>query len=130
MENSIEKSIKQPSGFNDKTHPEAVCKLKKALYGLKQASRAWYGKIVQFLVFNGYSVSAADSNLFIRIQEGEKVMILVYVDDLIITGDDKEEINQIKINLSVRFQIKELGQLSHFLGLEIDRTKEGIFLCK
>ena len=56
--------------------------------------------------------------------------MLVYVDDLIITGDNIEEIRQTRENLSIRFQMKELGELRHFLGLELDRTKEGIFLCQ
>ena len=62
---------------------------------------------------------------------GERIaIVLVYVDDLIITGDDVEEIFRTKENLSVRFQMKELGQLKHFLGLEVDQTKEWIFLCQ
>nr|KYP67735.1 hypothetical protein KK1_024087 [Cajanus cajan] len=56
--------------------------------------------------------------------------MLVYVDNLIITGDDEKEVHQIKSNLSVRFQMKELGELKHFLGLEVERTKDGIFLCQ
>ncbi|KAE8669333.1 hypothetical protein F3Y22_tig00112249pilonHSYRG00290 [Hibiscus syriacus] len=111
-------------------HPEYVCKLRKALYGLKQAPRAWYGKIAEFLTKNGYSVTPADSSLFVKDNEGKLAIVLVYVDDLIITGDDEAEILQTKENLSVRFQMKELGQLKHFLGLEVDRTHEGIFLCQ
>ena len=57
-------------------------------------------------------------------------IVLVYVDDLIITGDDEWEIQQTKANLSVRFQMKELGELKHFLGLEVERTNDGIFLCQ
>ena len=56
--------------------------------------------------------------------------MLVYVDDLIITGDHEAEILQTKMNLSVRFQMKELGELKHFLGLEVEHTKEGLFLCQ
>ena len=56
--------------------------------------------------------------------------MLVYVDDLIITCDDEAEILRTKENLSIRFQMKELGQLKHFLGLEIDHTQAGIFLCQ
>ncbi|KAE8671632.1 hypothetical protein F3Y22_tig00111941pilonHSYRG00018 [Hibiscus syriacus] len=89
----------QPMGFQSQDHPEYVCKLRKALYGLKQAPRAWYGKIAEFLTKSGYSVTPADSSLFVKVNE-------------------------------VRFQMKELGQLKHFLGLEVDRTQEGIFLCQ
>ncbi|KAM1256948.1 hypothetical protein EV1_030743 [Malus domestica] len=120
----------QPMGFKSEAHPEYVCKLRKALYGLKQAPRAWYGKIAEFLTQSGYSVTPADSSLFVKANEGKLAIVLVYVDDLIITGDDEAEILRTKENLSVRFQMKELGQLKHFLGLEIDRTQEGIFLCQ
>ncbi|KAE8684131.1 PLAC8 family protein [Hibiscus syriacus] len=120
----------QPMGFQSQDHHEYVCKLRKALYGLKQAPRAWHGKIVEFLTKSGYSVTPADSSLFVKANEGKLAIVLVYVDDLIITGDDEEEILQTKENLSVRFQMKELGQLKHFLGLEVDRTHEGIFLCQ
>ncbi|KAH9726925.1 hypothetical protein KPL70_008466 [Citrus sinensis] len=120
----------QPMGFQNRGHPEYVCKLQKALYGLKQAPRAWYGKIAEFLTQSGYSVTSADSSLFAK-ANGERIaIVLVYVDDLIISGDDVEEIFRTKENLSVRFQMKELGQLKHFLGLEVDQTKEGIFLCQ
>ncbi|KAE8728709.1 hypothetical protein F3Y22_tig00004111pilonHSYRG00116 [Hibiscus syriacus] len=116
--------------MDSQDHPEYVCKLRKALYGLKQAPRAWYGKIAEFLTKSGYSVTPADSSLFVKANEGKLAIVLVYVDDLIITGDDEAEILQTKENLSVRFQMKELGQLKHFLGLEVDRTHEGIFLCQ
>ncbi|KAL5769820.1 hypothetical protein ACOSP7_013974 [Xanthoceras sorbifolium] len=120
----------QPMGFQNEGHPEYVCKLRKALYGLKQAPRAWYGKIAEFLTRSGYLVTSADSSLFAKAKGGKIAIVLVYVDDLIITGDDVEEICRTKENLSVRFQMKELGQLKHFLGLEVDQTLEGIFLCQ
>ncbi|KAE8725578.1 PLAC8 family protein [Hibiscus syriacus] len=83
---------------------------------------AWYGKIVEFLTKSGYSVTPVDSSLFVKANEGKLTIVLVYVDDLIITGDDEAEILQTKENLSVRFQMKELGQLKHFLGLELIST--------
>ncbi|KAE8734204.1 PLAC8 family protein [Hibiscus syriacus] len=122
--------ITQPMGFQSQDHPEYVCKLRKAFYGLKQAPRAWYGKIAEFLTKSGYSVTPTDSSLFVKANKGKLAIVLVYVDDLIITGDDEAEILQTKENLSVRFQIKELGQVKHFLGLEVDRIHEGIFLCQ
>ena len=120
----------QPKGFESQSHPNYVCKLKKALYGLKQAPRAWYDKIAEFLLQSGYSVAPADSSLFVKAQDEKLAIVLVYVDDLIITGDDDWEIQQTKANLSIRFQMKELGALKHFLGLEVERTNDGIFLCQ
>ena len=122
--------MNQQMGFQSQGHPEYVCKMRKALYGLKQAPRAWYGKIAEFLTQSGYSITPADSSLFVKANGGKLAIVLVYVDDLIITGDDVEEIFRTKENLSVRFEMKELGQLKHFLGLEVDRTHEGIFLCQ
>ncbi|KAJ0546766.1 putative RNA-directed DNA polymerase [Helianthus annuus] len=118
----------QPMGFESLEHPEYVCKLKKAIYGLKQSPRAWYGKIAEFLEQNGYQLTSADSSLFVK-KLGEKVVfILVYVDDLIISGDVEEEIELLKSNLSTRFKMKDLGRLKHFLGLELDYTTDGMVL--
>ena len=85
-------SMEQPGGFESKRHQDHVYKLKKAFYGLKQAPRTWYGKIVEFLVQSELSVAPADSSLFVKFQEGKLAIVLVYVDDLIITGDDEDEI--------------------------------------
>jgi hypothetical protein len=120
--------MSQPMGFQNQDHPEYVYKLRKALYGLKQAPRAWYSKIAEFLTYSGYSVTSADCSVFVKSVNTKLATVLVCVDDLIITGDCEEEIFLIKQNLSVRFQMKELGQLKHFLGLEIDYTHEGLVL--
>ena len=105
-----------------------MCKLKKALYGLKQVPRAWYRKIGEFLVHSGFKIAPSDSNLFVKTKDGRLAIVLVYVDDLIIIGDYSEEIQRTREILSVRFQMKKLGELKNFLGLEVERTKEGLFL--
>ena len=64
-----------------------------------------------------------------KVRDNKLTIVLVYVDDLIITGDGKEKINQIKSNISIYFQMKEFRKLKDFLGLEIQRTKDGLFLC-
>ena len=94
LHGELDKNIymEQPRGFESKIHLEYVCKLKKALYGLKQAPRAWYEKIDEFLVQSGFKVAPSDSTLFVKEKESRLVIILVYVDDLIITGDFSEEI--------------------------------------
>ncbi|KAL0423114.1 UNVERIFIED_CONTAM: Retrovirus-related Pol polyprotein from transposon RE1 [Sesamum radiatum] len=95
--------MNQPMGFLSPDHPEYVCKLRKALYGLKHAPKAWYGKIAEFLTHSGYLMTSADSSLFTKAKERKLAIVLVYVDDLIITGDCEEEVLQTKENLSVRF---------------------------
>jgi Reverse transcriptase (RNA-dependent DNA polymerase) len=120
----------QPQELESKTHPEFVCKLKKVLYELKQTPRAWYRKIIEFLVWSGYTVTTLGSSLFIKDIEGKLTIVLMYVDDFILIRDLIEESQHIKENLAVRFQMKELGELKHFLGLEIEKTQESMFLCQ
>ena len=67
--------------------------------------------------------------MFVKLLGSKLAVVLVYVDDLIITGDDEDEIRRIRENLVVRFQMKELGELKHSLGLEVDQVKDGLFLC-
>lgn len=112
--------MEQHRGFESRDNPHYVCKLRKALYGLKQAPRAWYGKIFEFLTVSGYSIAPADSSLFVKDQNGKTYVVLVYVDDLIVTGDDLEEMKRIQADLGTRFQMKDLGELKYFLGLEVD----------
>lgn len=114
----------QPMGFQNQDHPECVCKLRKALYGLKQAPRAWYGKIAEFLTHSGYLVTGADASLFVKAKGEKLAIVLVYVDDLIITGDCEEEIFRTNENLSIRFYMKELGQLKHLLSIEVDYSQK------
>ena len=82
--------------------------------------RAWFGKIAEFLIQSGYLVAPAYSSLFVKLQGSKLAVVLVYVDDLIIIGDDEDGILRTRENLAVRFQMKELGELKHFLGLEVD----------
>jgi len=86
--------------------PGKVCKLKKALYGLKQANREWFAKLSSFLLSMRYTQSMNDDHsLFINSSEGSFTTLLVYVDDIILTGDDKEEIAGIKQALNQTFKI-------------------------
>jgi Reverse transcriptase (RNA-dependent DNA polymerase) len=75
-------------------------------------------------------VATSDSSLFIKDIGGKLAIVLVYVDDLILTGDLIKEIQHTKENLSIQFQMKELGELKHFLGLEVEKIQEAMFLCQ
>ncbi|KAJ0434593.1 putative RNA-directed DNA polymerase [Helianthus annuus] len=82
--------MEQPKGFESKEHPNYVCKLRKAIYGLKQSPRAWYGKMGEFLQHNGFVVSQSDASLFVKSSGTKVIIVLVYVDDLIIMGNDED----------------------------------------
>jgi hypothetical protein len=81
--------IEQPQGLDVEYRKSHVCKLKKSLYELKQAPRAWYGRIDSFLMSLGFTKSKADSNLYIKVMNDEPVILLLYVDDLFLTGEEK-----------------------------------------
>jgi hypothetical protein len=81
--------IEQPQGFEVKDRNTHVYKLKKDLYGLKQAPRAWYGRIDSFLTSLGFTKSKVDSNLYFKVMNDEHVILLLYVDDLFVTGEEK-----------------------------------------
>ncbi|KAJ7965013.1 Retrovirus-related Pol polyprotein from transposon TNT 1-94 [Quillaja saponaria] len=119
-----------PEGFVSKKFPHHVFLLKKTLYGLKQAPRAWSGKIAQYLTFCGYEVSSSDSSMFVKLKSEMRVIVLLYVDDMIITGDNEDEISSLRAELSIQIEIKNLGEIDCFLGLEVERTEEGYFISQ
>ncbi|KNA13496.1 hypothetical protein SOVF_116290 [Spinacia oleracea] len=105
-----------------------VCQLKKSLYGLKQAPRQWFSKLSETLIKFGYIQSKADYSLFTKTTQHDMTIILVYVDDLLISGSIEEDIRALKDMMSNTFHMKDLGELKYFLGLEIDRTAAGFFI--
>ncbi|KAK9924142.1 hypothetical protein M0R45_032529 [Rubus argutus] len=107
-----------------------VCKLKKSLYGLKQSPRAWFGRFSKSMKVFGYKQSNSDHTLFIKRKNGKITALIVYVDDMIVTGDDLKEMNELQKYLSTEFEMKDLGQLKYFLGIEVARSKRGISLSQ
>lgn len=85
--------MEQPQGFISHEFPNHVCRLKKALYGLKQAPRAWYGQIAQYLSFCSFRSSSSDPSLFVKVTSSMSTILLLYVDDMIITGDNDARIS-------------------------------------
>ena len=110
--------IEQPKGFVVHGKESHICKLKKALYGLKQAPRAWYGWIDGFLVSLGFTKSDADPNLYYKVVNDEPLILVLYVDDLFLTKNEKL-ILWCKKKLASEFEMKDLGLMHHFLGLEV-----------
>ncbi|WJZ86543.1 hypothetical protein VitviT2T_005990 [Vitis vinifera] len=109
---------------------QKVCKLKKSLYGLKQSPRAWFGRFTKSMRAFGYRQSNSDHTLFLKKQHGKITALIVYVDDMVVTGNDPEERKALQNYLSREFEMKYLGPLKYFLGIEVSRSSEGIFLSQ
>ncbi|KAM1762795.1 hypothetical protein ACFX12_005393 [Malus domestica] len=120
----------QPPGFEDPQNPTLVCKLHKSLYGLKQAPRAWNDRFTTFLPTLGFQHTYSDSSLFVKPVGSDIVILLLYVDDIIITGSAHSAIQQVIDALTSEFDIKDLGPLHFFLGIQISQTPNGLFLSQ
>ena len=121
--------VEQPLGFETHDRETHVCKLNKALYGLKQEPRTCYGRTDSTLTSLGFTKSKADSNLYYKVEQGNLVMLLLYVDDLFVTGMDGL-IADTKIKLAVEFEMKDLGMMHYFIGMEVWQSVDGIFLAQ
>nr|KYP41064.1 Retrovirus-related Pol polyprotein from transposon TNT 1-94 [Cajanus cajan] len=120
-----------PPGYNGQVAAGTVCKLRKALYGLKQSPRAWFGRFTKVMTSLGYKQSQGDHTLFIKHSvSGGVTILLVYVDDIIVSGDDKREQQLLSECLATEFEIKTLGRLKYFLGIEVAHSKKGIFISQ
>ncbi|RVW60435.1 Retrovirus-related Pol polyprotein from transposon RE1 [Vitis vinifera] len=112
-----------PSGYVANTEGNIVCKLQRTLYGLKQSPRAWFGRFSTAMKKYGFQQSNSDHTLFLKHRQGKLTALIVYVDDMIITGDDSEEIARLQEQLASEFEMKNLGGLKYFLGIEVARSK-------
>ncbi|KAK1408324.1 hypothetical protein QVD17_39996 [Tagetes erecta] len=121
--------MKPPEGYYSPNETR-VCRLKRSLYGLKQASRMWNEKLVSVLINFGFFQSKCDHSLFIKSVDSVVIIALVYVDDIILTGNNLDEINNIKKMLNSQFLIKDLGLLKYFLGIEVIRTDSTLCLSQ
>src|SRR3954463_4906897 len=117
-------------GFEDTRTVVKVCRLKRSLYGLKQSPRAWFDRFRLAMVRFGYHQSSLDHNLFIRRKNGKTTLLIVYVDDIVLTGNDIGEMSRLKEHLAEEFEIKDLGVLRYFLGIEVARSPDCIFLSQ
>jgi hypothetical protein len=119
-----------PPGFSNPRTSGKVCRLRKSLYGLKQSPRAWFDRFRHVVCDMGYNQCNGDHTVFYKHSKSRITILAVYVDDIIITGDDEVEISQLKENLSKEFEVKDLGQLKYFLGIEFARSPKGIVLSQ
>ncbi|GJW99355.1 retrovirus-related pol polyprotein from transposon TNT 1-94 [Tanacetum coccineum] len=110
------------------TNPKQVYELNKSLYGLKQAFRQWNHELSKILVSLGFMQSKHDYSLFFKAQGDKFTLVLVYVDDILLTGNSTQDIYDTKVTLDMKFTIKDLGLTKYFLGIEICNTAHGTYL--
>ena len=122
--------MSQPDGFVDQAKPTYVCKLHKALYNLKQAPRSWFETLRGALLTWGFHNYVSDNSLFYSNKHGRMLLLLVYVDDILITDDSQADVQHVIDALHTQFAPKTLGSVHYFLGFEVLRTPLGLHLSQ
>ncbi|CAL5357308.1 unnamed protein product [Camellia sinensis] len=123
--------VEQPKGYELKNNPQKVYMLKKALYGLKQAPRAWFIRIEAHFISEGFEKCYSEHTLFIKTNKGGKILIVsLYVDDLIFTGNDELMFAEFKNSMLREFDMTDLGRMRFFLGIEVLQRSDGIYICQ
>jgi len=122
--------VEQLDGFEKKITSNKVYLLKKALYGLKQAPRAWYSRLNSHLLSLSFEKSMNEVTLYMKYVDKHKLIVSLYVDDLLITRDKEQLVEEFKANMKDKFEMNELGLLTYFLGIEVTQSMQGYFLCQ
>ena len=135
LHGELEESIfmEQPEGFIKLGDEGKVCLLKRSIYGLKQSSRQWNLQFDQHMRKIGFESSKYDSCVYMKKRDGKSVaFLLLYVDDMLVTGSDINEIEKVKYDLKCRFEMKDLGEAKRILGIDIirDRKKRVLWLSQ
>ncbi len=120
--------MQEPPGYPG--CPDKVCLLRRAFYGLKQTPRAWFAKFSTTVHQFGFSFSPHDTTLFLRRSDKGMILLLLFIDDMIITGNDHFGISDFKQFLHQQFEIKDLGHLIYFLGLEVSSDSTSYYLSQ
>ncbi|KAI3668253.1 hypothetical protein L6452_43330 [Arctium lappa] len=129
---SIEEEVYvcQPPGFENPSYPDRVYKLKKALYGLHQAPRAWYDTLSSYLLENGFERGVIDKTLFIKRKKKDILLVQIYVDDIIFGSTRDNMCKKFEELMHQRFKMSSMGELTFFLGLQVQQKSDGIFICQ
>jgi hypothetical protein len=122
--------VAQPPGFECDGDRGKVFRLHKALYGLRQAPRAWNTKLDATLKGLGFVSSPSEHTMYARGEGNARILLGVYVDDLIVTGADVEEISRFKKEMMEQFRMSDLGLLHYYLGIEVHQNGSGIVLSQ
>nr|GEW42501.1 uncharacterized mitochondrial protein AtMg00810-like [Tanacetum cinerariifolium] len=120
--------VSQPEGFVDHDNPSHVYKLKKALYGLKQAPHAWYDMLSSFLISQLFSKGAVDLTLFTRHARNDLLLVQIYVDVIIFASTNTVMCDEFANEVTNKFKMLMMGQMSFFFGLHVSQSPRGIFI--
>ncbi|GKE06605.1 putative ribonuclease H-like domain-containing protein [Tanacetum coccineum] len=120
----------QTLGFEDPDYPDKVYKVVKSLYGLHQALRAWYETLAKYLLDSGFHRGKIDQTLFIKKQKWDILLVQVYVDDIIFGSTKKELCTKFEKLMHDKFQMSSMGELTFFLGLQVNQKEDGIFISQ
>ncbi|KAL5563191.1 hypothetical protein UlMin_032938 [Ulmus minor] len=119
----------QPEGFIAKGQEHRVCKLQRSIYGLKQASRSWNIRFDQAVKSFGFEQSIDEPCVYSKIKDGKVVFLILYVDDILIIGNNVGSLTSVKMWLTKQFQMKDLGEASYVLGIRIFRDRKNKMLA-
>eukprot|EP00253_Pinus_taeda_P022296 PITA_22296 len=122
--------IEHPLGYERKGQEHKVCRLKKSLYGLKQAPRAWYSRIDFYLLENVFDKCEGEPTVYIKEKDGKILIVVLYVDDVIFTGNDNYLVKNFKTVMKDEIEMTDMGFLRYFLGIEVDQNENGIFISQ
>jgi hypothetical protein len=120
--------VEQPKGFIDPSFPNHVYRLKKAMYGLKHAPRAWYERLTQFLVGQGYRKGGTYKTLFVKDDNGRLMIAHIYVDDIVFSGMSSKMVQHFIHQMQSEFEMSLVGKLTYFLGLQVKQMEDKIFI--
>ena len=113
----------QPEGFSVKGKEHMVCKLKKSIYGLKQASRQWYLKFNDTITSFGFQENTVDRCIYMKVSGSKFIFLVLYVDDILLATNDLGLLHQTKKYLSQNFEMKDMGEATYVIGIEIFRDR-------
>lgn len=124
LNGDIEEEIymRQPPGFENGTN---VCKLKKSLYGLKQAARAWNKVYHEAVIGFGFNQSEVDKCLYSMKKGNDVCYMIVHVDDILVVSNNEQLIENFKNHIGSLFEVKAMGNVKHFLGIDVNRDQQG-----
>ena len=122
--------VEQPKVFVDPSFPNHVYKLKKDMYGLKQAPRAWYERLTQFLVDQGYKKGGTDKTMFVKDDNGRLMIAQIYVDDIVFGGMSNKMVQHSVQQMQSEFEMSLVGEVTYFLGLQVKQMEDTIFISQ